>query len=72
MTFDELVSQINSCAGALVDMSSYSFEIKKREFDEIKKWRAVKGKIVVNLKKKEETKPADDSETPSQNNEKED
>ena len=72
VTFDELASQINGCAGALVDMSSYCFEIKKREFDEIKKWRAVKGKIVVNLKKKEETNIADDSETPSQNNEKED
>ena len=71
ITFDELATQINSCACALIDMSSFSFEIKKREFEEIKKWRAVKGNIVVNLKKKEENKTVDDSETPSQNDEKE-
>ena len=46
--------------------------LKKAEYPQIKKWRGVKGRIVVNLKKKEETKPVDDSETPSQNDEKED
>jgi len=54
VTYDELAGQITDCAGALIDMSSYGLEIKKKEFEEIKRWRTVKGRIAVNLKKKEE------------------
>ncbi len=62
VTYEEIASQVSGCAGVLVDMSSYGFEIKKKEFDEIKKWRTVKGRIAVNLKKKEETKDVPEGE----------
>lgn len=54
VTFEELAGQVSGCAGALIDMSSYGLEIKKKEFEEIKKWKNVKGRIAVNLKKKED------------------
>lgn len=55
VTYDEIAGQVTSCAGILLDMSSYAFEIKKKELEEIKKWRGVKGKIAINVKRKEET-----------------
>ncbi len=54
VTYEEIASQVSGCAGIKVDMSSYGLEIRKKEFDEIKKWRGVKGRIAVNLKKKED------------------
>lgn len=56
MTYEELCGQLSGCAGVILDMSLYGAELGKKELSEVEKWKRVKEKIVVNLKKKEENK----------------
>lgn len=56
VTYEELCGQLSGCAGVILDMSLYGAELGKKELSEVEKWKRVKEKIVVNLKKKEENK----------------
>lgn len=50
ITYDELYSHAMQCAGILIDMPTYGLQLLKGEFQEVEKWRAVQGYILIDLK----------------------